>query len=63
MKSRCLAILIVSVFVLAASESAQAYRRGYGGGGGGGYGGYGAGSTVAGSFLAGSAMLTRSAGQ
>jgi len=59
-----LAMLVVSVLVLAASDSAQAYRRGYGRGGGyGGYGGNGAGSTVAGSFLAGSAMVTRSAGQ
>ncbi|HEX7448478.1 MAG TPA: hypothetical protein VF306_13075 [Pirellulales bacterium] len=61
MKARFLTALLASALLLAASNSAQAYRRGYGRGGG--YGGYGAGSTVAGSFLAGSAMLTRSAGQ
>ncbi len=61
MKAWLLTALIAPALLVVASDSAHAYRRGYGRGGGG--GGYGAGSTVAGSFLAGSAMLTRSAGQ
>ncbi len=59
-------LLILTVAVLLVSQDALAYRRGRGGygygWGYGGYGGYGAGTTVAGSFLAGSAALTQAAG-
>ena len=60
MSKKLIFAAVIAALVLTSISPAFAYRRG-----GGGYGGYGggAGSTVAGSFLAGSAMYTRAAGQ
>ncbi|HXT61155.1 MAG TPA: hypothetical protein VN699_21120 [Pirellulales bacterium] len=61
MSKKLLLAATIAALLLASTSPAFAYRR-TGRGYGGGYG-FGAGSTAAGSFLAGSAMLTQAAGQ